>query len=103
MLLESRDDLARLLERPSIRLLGGLTPDCGGFGDCHHDLRARTLEMPRENVKFEGSKRTDREIAQPQIGEAALLPDAEQRPVERLPDRVIALSDRDADAFTKIA
>src|SRR3954471_5782257 len=50
-----------------------------------------------------GSKRADWEIAQPQIGEPALLPDPEQRPVERQPDRVIALSDRDADAFTEIA
>src|SRR3954466_16000000 len=49
------------------------------------------------------SKRADREIAQPQIGETALLPDPEQGPVERQADRVIALSDRDADAFTEIA
>src|SRR3981189_2331880 len=49
------------------------------------------------------SKRTDREIAQPQVGEAALLPDPEQRPIQRQPDHLIALSDCDADAFAEIA
>src|SRR5262249_62210650 len=48
------------------------------------------------------SKRTDGKIAQPQVGEVALLPDAEQRPVEREPDRVITALDRDADAVRGI-
>src|SRR5512141_722699 len=46
-------------------------------------------------------KRADREIAQPQIGEAAALPQPEQRPVERLPQQVVAALDRDADAFAE--
>src|SRR5262249_58374959 len=50
-----------------------------------------------------GSKRTDREIAQPQIGKTALLPDPEQRPIERQPDRVIALFDNNSDAFPAVA
>src|SRR5262249_56453805 len=48
-------------------------------------------------------KRADRKIAQPQVGEAALLPDPKQRIVEREPDRVIAALDRDADPFPEIA
>ena len=28
-----------VLKRPGIRLLGGLAQGCGGFGDCHHNLR----------------------------------------------------------------
>src|SRR6185369_7524965 len=49
------------------------------------------------------SIRADRKIAQPQIGEAALLPQPEQRPVERLPQQVVAPPDRDADALTEEA
>ena len=37
------------------------------------------------------------------VGEAALLPEPEQRPVERLAQRVVAALDRDADAFAEIA
>src|SRR5271155_3271501 len=47
------------------------------------------------------SKRTDREIAQPEIGEAALLPQLEQRPVQGEPQQIVAALDRDADAFAK--
>src|SRR5262249_1970487 len=47
------------------------------------------------------SKRTDGKIAQPQIGEATFLPDAEQRPVERLAQQVVAAPDRNADAFAE--
>src|SRR5262249_3363171 len=50
-----------------------------------------------------GSKRTDREIAQPQIGKTALLPDPEQRPIERQPDRVISLCDTNAEASAEVA
>ncbi len=57
--------------------------------------------MPHGNVKFEGSERADRKIAQPQIGEAALLPDAEQRPVERLPQKVVSAPNCDADTFAE--
>ena len=45
-------EFRRFLERPGIRVLGGLAQDCSGFGGWHHDLQgARTLEMPHENVK----------------------------------------------------
>src|SRR5215470_11767231 len=50
-----------------------------------------------------GSERADGEIAQPQIGETALFPQAEQGPVERLTQRVVAAPDRDADAFAEVA
>src|ERR1700724_1803472 len=53
---------------------------------------------------------TDREsegahgkIAQPQVGIAALFPKPEQRPVQRLPQQVIALAHSDANAFAEIA
>src|SRR5258705_13076575 len=49
------------------------------------------------------SKRTDREITQPQISETALLPNPEQGPIEREPDGIIALFDRDSDTFAEIA
>src|SRR5687767_5136685 len=49
------------------------------------------------------SKRADREIPEPQIGEAALLPQPEQRPVEGEPKRVVAALDRDPDALAEIA
>src|SRR5258708_7056236 len=47
------------------------------------------------------SKRADREIPQPQVGVAALFPEPEQRPVERLPQQVVVAADRDADAFAE--
>src|SRR4051794_31028040 len=65
-------------------------------------LASNPISDRRGGLASSGSKRADREIAQPQIGETALLPDPEQRPVERQADRLIALSDRDADAFTEI-
>src|SRR3979490_3534657 len=49
------------------------------------------------------SERADGKIAQPQIGEAAFFPDPEQRPVQRLPQEVVALAHADADAFAEIA
>src|ERR1700716_4242573 len=48
-------------------------------------------------------KRAHREIAQPQIGVAAFFPDPEQRPIQRLPQEVVALAHADADAFAEIA
>src|ERR1043165_5240005 len=50
-----------------------------------------------------GLERADREITQPQIGETALFPNPEQRPIERKPQRVVAALDRDADALAEIA
>src|ERR1700721_2628399 len=47
-------------------------------------------------------KRTHRKIAQPQIGVAAFFPEPEQRPVQRLPQQVVALAHGDADAFAEI-
>src|SRR5450631_249993 len=49
------------------------------------------------------SERTHRKIAQPQIGVAALFPDPEQRPVQSLPQQVVALAHGDADALAEIA
>src|SRR5947207_13326635 len=49
------------------------------------------------------SKRADRKIPQPQIGEAALLPHPKQRPVQREPHRIVALAHGDANAFAEIA
>src|SRR5690349_19504273 len=51
----------------------------------------------------ENSERAHREITQPQIGVAALFPDAEQRPVQRLPEQVVALAHGDADALAEEA
>src|ERR1700694_3883774 len=48
-------------------------------------------------------KRADGKIAQPQIGVAAFFPEPEQRPVQRLPQQIIALAHGDADALAEIA
>src|SRR6201981_1986211 len=48
-------------------------------------------------------ERAHREIAQPQIGVAAFFPDPEQRPVQRLPQQVVALAHGNADALAEIA
>src|SRR5437762_13549012 len=53
-------------------------------------------------VRRPSSERADRKITQPQIGEAALLPQPEQRPVERQAQGVVAAFDRDADALAEI-
>jgi hypothetical protein len=47
-------------------------------------------------------ERTDREIAQPQIGVAAFFPEPEHRPVQRLSQHIIAPLDADTDAFAEI-
>src|SRR6202011_666270 len=89
--LEPRDDLARLLERPGGRLLGERPQRYGGFGN--GDVRhARVI-----------SERADGEIAQPQVREPALFPQAEQRPVERLTQRVVAAPHGDADPLAEVA
>src|ERR1041385_4080154 len=49
------------------------------------------------------SERPDRKIPQHQIGVAALFPQAEQRPVQRLPQQVIALAYRNPDTLAEIA
>src|SRR5689334_14091461 len=49
------------------------------------------------------SERAHREIAQPQLGGAAFFPDPEQRPVQRLPEQVVALAHGNPDAFAEIA
>src|SRR5207248_869158 len=46
-------------------------------------------------------KRADRKIPQPQIGEPALLPQPEQRPVERQAQGVVPALDRNADALAE--
>src|SRR5262245_8524980 len=57
----------------------------------------------RESNPYVGLERADRKIAQPQVGEAALVPDPEQRPIEREPHHVVAFAYRDADAAAEIA
>src|SRR5579871_3809827 len=47
-------------------------------------------------------KRADRKIAQPQIGVAAFFPETKQRPVQGLPQQVVALAYRNADAFAEV-
>src|SRR6266446_2097696 len=54
-------------------------------------------------MTVEISKGADREIPEPQIGEAALLPQPEQRPIEGKPQRIVAALDRDADTLAEIA
>src|SRR6185437_1513108 len=49
------------------------------------------------------SERADREIAQPEIREPALLPQPEQRPVEGLAHEVVVAADGDTDAFAEEA
>src|ERR1700742_2725303 len=44
----------------------------------------------------------DRKIAQPQVRIAAFFPDPEERPVQRLPQQVVALAHGDADALAEI-
>src|SRR6478609_4708471 len=54
-------------------------------------------------TKYELSERPHGKIAQPQIGIAAFFPDPEQRPVQGLPQQVVALAHGDADALAEIA
>src|ERR1700750_168006 len=49
------------------------------------------------------SERADGEVAQPQVGELALLPQTEQTPVQGLAQGVVAAADRNADALAEIA
>src|SRR5437868_10768528 len=64
------------------------------------DFRARSL---RSRPGMTALKRTHRKIAQPQIRVAAFFPDPEQRPVQRLPQQVVALAHGDANALAEIA
>src|SRR4029077_6927450 len=57
----------------------------------------------RPGMTVQTLERTDRKIAQPQIGVAALFPKPEQRPVQRLPQQVVALAHRNPDALAEIA
>src|SRR5438445_9743830 len=63
-------------------------------------FRVRCFASPRNDRM---SKRADGKIAEPQIGVAAFFPEPEQRPVQRLPQQIIALADRNADALAEIA
>src|SRR6202167_360262 len=47
------------------------------------------------------SERADREIAQPKVGEASLFPELKQRPVQALPQEIVAAFDRNADALAE--
>src|SRR5580698_9647575 len=76
-------------------------------------LRKVSATMPHRWITRYGSrlkagttpvlKRAHRKIAQPQIRVAAFFPDPEQRPVQRLPQQVVALAHGDADALAEIA
>src|SRR3954447_12520999 len=47
-------------------------------------------------------ERADGKIAQPEIGVAAFFPQPEQRPVQRLPQQVVALAHRNPNALAEI-
>src|SRR5262249_57488895 len=51
----------------------------------------------------EGKKGTYGKMAQPKMGKTPLLPDAEQRPIQGEPHRVIALFNGNSDAFAEVA
>src|SRR5256885_14896265 len=57
----------------------------------------------RNDRAWDFLKRADGEIPQPQIGVAAFFPDTKQRPVQRLPQQVVALAHGDADTLAEIA
>src|ERR1700728_4470404 len=58
---------------------------------------------PARNDEAGNLERTDGKIAQPQVGVAAFFPDPEQRPVQRLPQQVVALAHGNPDALAEIA
>src|SRR5207237_9027641 len=66
-------------------------------------LRSGANAPSRNDRAWDFLKRADGEIPQPQIGIAAFFPDAKQRPVQRLPQQVVALAHGDADALAEIA
>src|SRR3974390_1798494 len=63
-------------------------------------IAADTMNPAWQN-QTRNSKRADWKIAQPQVGKLTLLPQPEQRPVECLPQQIVATADRDADALTE--
>src|SRR5207247_2565048 len=69
----------------------------------YHRARRRRDPLAPRNDGRKSLKRTDRKIAEPQIGVAAFFPDTKQRPVQRLPQQVVALAHGDADALAEIA
>src|SRR5437870_10932757 len=66
-------------------------------------LRSGANAPSRNDRAWDFLKRADGKIAQPQIGVAAFFPDTKQRPVQRLPQQVVALAHGDADALAEIA
>src|SRR5262249_7250261 len=91
--------------RTSMRPGSGSTMRCSSSGSSRvgHHVPDKRRAAARAWTGHEESKRVDRKIAQPQIGETALLPQAEQRPVEGEPQRVVAALHRDPDALAEIA
>src|SRR4051812_39536719 len=70
----------------------------------HHSTRRITMVGTAQErlcppYELEGA---DGKIAQPQIGVAAFFPEPEQRPVQRLPQQVVALAHRDPDPLAEI-
>src|SRR5436305_10485134 len=51
---------------------------------------------------YQSLERADGKIAQPQIGVAAFFPEPKQRPVQRLPQQVVAFAHRDSNALAEI-
>src|SRR5580700_2437340 len=74
-----------------------------GFSITAVDIPYTFRALSAAHQKALASKRVDREIAQPQVGEAALLPLPEQRPVQGLPQQIVAALNRDADALAEEA
>src|ERR1700760_1632120 len=81
-----------------------IEPGIQGFPDVQLHICGLVLTNPpsRNDPVWLPLERTDRKITQPQIGIAAFFPDPEQRPVQRLPQQVVALAHGDADALAEI-
>src|SRR5215471_2646010 len=97
----SRNDAAADAAAVDMGLLRARTLGMRGCGVNARPHRA--LSASRLSRSQAPSVRIDRKIPQPQVGEAAFLPQAKQAPVEREPQRVVAAFDRDADALAEVA
>src|SRR5262245_1358829 len=80
---------------------------CGWRASCGRVSRAASWAPKQGNHKVvptndAASERADRKITQPQIGEQAAFPQAEQAPVQSETQGLVAAPDRDADAFAEV-
>src|SRR5262249_26648639 len=78
-------------------------PRTGGAPERAANSIERRAGIVNAAVNWLALIRIDREIPQPQVGEAALLPQAKQAPVDGEAQRVVAALDRDADALAEVA